>query len=79
MSLGHNLIGDPNGCDMGAVGSDLGGNAGLKPLQSNGGPTKTHALKPGSQAVDAGPNDAPSKDQRGVRRHNPDIGSYERS
>jgi hypothetical protein len=78
-SLGHNLIGSDNGCDSGAVGSDLGGNAGLEPLRSNGGPTDTHALKRGSKAVDAGPSDAPRRDQRGVRRHDPDIGSFERA
>ena len=78
-SLGHNLIGSENGCDMDAAGSDLGGNAGLEPLRSNGGPTKTHALKRNSRAIDEGPNDAPGKDQRGVKRQDPDIGAYERS
>ena len=78
MSLGHNLIGDSNGCEMDASGSDLGGNAGLEPLRSNGGPTETHALKRSSKAIDAGPNDAPNTDQRGVKRHDPDIGAYER-
>jgi CSLREA domain-containing protein len=78
MSLGHNLIGTDNGCDFGERGSDLGGNAGLEPLRSNGGPTKTHALRRSSRAIDEGPPDAPRKDQRGVRRRDPDIGSYER-
>ena len=78
-SLGHNLIGSDNGCDTDAVASDLIGNADLEPLRPNGGPTKTHALKRSSRAIDKGPPDAPRKDQRGVRRRDPDIGSYERS
>lgn len=78
MSMGHNLIGSDNGCEMGAVGSDLGGNAGLEPLRPNGGPTETHALKRSSKAIDKGSPDAPRKDQRGVRRSDPDIGSFER-
>jgi len=60
------------------IGSDLGGSAGLEPLRRNGGPTKTHALRRSSRAIDKGPPDAPRKDQRGVRRRDPDIGSFER-
>ena len=49
----------------------------LGPLQSNGGPTQTHALLPGSPAIDAGDPDRCRdnsgalllKDQRGVTRH----------
>jgi hypothetical protein len=58
----------------------------LGPLQNNGGPTKTHALLPGSPAIDAG-NDAVCAadpvnglDQRGVARPQGascDIGAYE--
>ncbi|HLK10993.1 MAG TPA: right-handed parallel beta-helix repeat-containing protein [Candidatus Binatia bacterium] len=62
----------------------------LGPLADNGGPTKTHALLPGSPAIDAG-NPAPpgsggtaceATDQRGVPRGEPgdgrcDIGAYE--
>jgi len=77
-SLGHNLIGSDNGCDFGELGSDLGGSAGLEPLRRNSGPTDTHALRRSSKAIDKGPPDAPRKDQRGVRRQDPDIGSYER-
>ncbi|MBI4489334.1 MAG: hypothetical protein HY694_09640, partial [Deltaproteobacteria bacterium] len=43
----------------------------LGPLKNNGGPTKTHALKPGSPAIDAIPSLDPGctgKDQRGVDR-----------
>ncbi|MDX2147848.1 MAG: LamG-like jellyroll fold domain-containing protein [Planctomycetota bacterium] len=39
----------------------------LKPLAFNGGPTKTHDLKPNSPAIDAGdPNSVTPFDQRGV-------------
>jgi hypothetical protein len=55
----------------------------LLPLANNGGPTKTHALMPGSPAIDAGNNDAGSPtDQRGTGfarelGGGPDIGAYE--
>jgi hypothetical protein len=57
----------------------------LGPLQNNGGPTFTHALLPGSPAIDAGdPNftPPPDYDQRGpgfVRVFNGriDVGSFE--
>jgi hypothetical protein len=57
----------------------------LGPLQDNGGPTFTHALLPGSPAIDAGdPSFAPppSFDQRGpgfdrVSGSRIDIGSFE--
>jgi hypothetical protein len=55
----------------------------LAPLANNGGPTQTHALVPGSPAIDAAPVDAdcPATDQRGVTRpQGPlcDIGSFEK-
>jgi hypothetical protein len=57
----------------------------LGPLQNNGGPTFTHALLPGSPAIDAGdPNFTPPplNDQRGcsfdrVFNGRIDIGSFE--
>jgi hypothetical protein len=53
----------------------------LGPLADNGGPTQTHALLPGSPAIDAGDNTAcPATDQRGVTRPLGaacDIGAYE--
>jgi hypothetical protein len=57
----------------------------LGPLADNGGPTLTHALLPGSTALDAIPapyNDAPPTDQRGLPRPYPssgfaDIGAVE--
>jgi len=47
-------------------------------LTDNGGPTMTHALLPGSEAIDIGDGDSTATDQRrfgenGVR----DIGAYE--
>ena len=40
----------------------------LKPLASNGGPTLTHALLPGSLAIDGGNFTCPATDQRGQPR-----------
>ena len=70
----YNLIGDGTGM----TGLTDGGNGNqvgtadnpidplLGPLDDNGGPTLTHALLPGSPAIDAGDNtDAPDWDQRG--------------
>jgi hypothetical protein len=51
----------------------------LGALQDNGGDTWTHALFPGSPALNAAdPYDRPQTDQRGVDRGSrPDIGAYE--
>ncbi len=78
-SGGNNLVQDDS-CNP--VASDLiNGNALIDALADNGGPTLTHALLPGSPAIDAGNNAACSgTDQRGVTRPqgpNCDIGSYE--
>jgi CSLREA domain-containing protein len=54
----------------------IGGDAKLGPLQYNGGPTKTHALLPGSSAIDAGSNSLNLlTDQRGFARtiNDPDV------
>jgi hypothetical protein len=56
----------------------------LGPLASNGGPTQTHALLPGSPAINAGSNPAGEAfDQRGpkfkrVKGGQADIGAFER-
>ena len=55
----------------------------LDRLKDNGGPTKTHALKPGSPALDAVPFTDPSctgTDQRGIDRRGTgcDIGAFKR-
>ena len=82
-SGGYNLIKNTNGCVV--IGSLIGNRYGvdplLSPLQNNGGMTMTHALLPGSPAIDAGPaNAAPYFDQRGIARPQgtaDDIGAYE--
>jgi hypothetical protein len=53
----------------------------LGPLQDNGGPTKTHALLPGSPALNAGdPGQLGVADQRGVvRSGGVNIGAYQAS
>jgi hypothetical protein len=85
-SLGHNLIGNAAGgtgfTNTDWVGSPDGPlNPGLGPLADNGGPTWTHALLPGSPAMDAGDNaDAPPSDQRGLARvvcAFADLGAFE--
>jgi CSLREA domain-containing protein len=80
-SLGYNLIGSLAGCTIvGKMEGNIIGDPRLRPLADNGGPTRTHALKPGSPAIDAGAACA-STDQRGVSRPQGsacDIGAYER-
>ncbi|MDQ4126608.1 MAG: right-handed parallel beta-helix repeat-containing protein, partial [Actinomycetota bacterium] len=57
ISRGYNLLGDTSH-SSGWIASDLQDREDplLGPLQANGGPTKTHALLPGSPAVDAANN-----------------------
>jgi len=69
---------------VGAAKSDLVGlDPKIGPLQDNGGPTWTHALLPGSPAIDAGDStlyQVPTDDQRGVPRPQGvavDIGAFE--
>ena len=50
----------------------------LGPLKHNGGPTKTIALLKHSPAINQAGTGSPSRDQRGHKRHNPDIGAFER-
>jgi beta-glucanase (GH16 family) len=76
-SSGNNVFTDgtcfPTGSDQ------VVGDAGLGPLSDNGGPTHTHALLPGSPAVDAADNAVcPATDQRGVARDAAcDVGAFE--
>jgi hypothetical protein len=78
-SARFSLIGDNTGATITDNGGNLIGtgafpvNPLLGPLAENGGPTRTHALQPGSQAIDAGDPAAlagagsvPTSDQRGV-------------
>lgn len=52
-SLDHNLSDDAS-CDLAGDHDRENVAAGLAALASNGGPTRTHALQPGSAAIDAG-------------------------
>jgi predicted outer membrane repeat protein len=84
-SAGFNLIETISGaCDItGITDSNITGvDPMLGLLGDNGGPTQTHALLPGSAAINAGPEDCPppATDQRGVSRPRGgicDIGAYE--
>ncbi|QDS97964.1 choice-of-anchor Q domain-containing protein [Adhaeretor mobilis] len=70
--LNHSLIGDTTGSGIDATtgaGNLLNIDPLLGPLADNGGPTQTHALLPGSPAIDAGDIgivDPPMYDQRGA-------------
>ena len=90
-SQDYNLIGNTSGASFtGTTTHNITGvNPLLGPLQSNGGPTLTHALLPGSPAIDAG-NSVLTTDQRGQPRplddplvanaaggNASDIGAYE--
>jgi len=56
-SQGHNLIGNPGALTgFNAPGDQVGADPLLGPLADNGGTTFTHALLPGSPALDAGDN-----------------------
>ena len=77
-SAGYNIHGNLNGCTWNSGPGDFGANPKVSPLANNGGPTQTAALKAGSPAIGRAGNSAPPRDQRGVKRKNPDIGAYER-
>ncbi len=67
-SGGFNLDEDGS-CEFGVVGDTAGVVAGLDPvLRMNGGPTPTHALLPGSAAIDRGKSFGSVVDQRGLPR-----------
>jgi len=84
-SHGYNVCSDNGGGFLNGPGDQINTDPMLGPLQNNGGPTLTHALLPGSPAIDAGdPNftPPPDYDQRGpgfVRVFNGriDVGSFE--
>jgi len=79
-SLGGNVIGNPVNCGFTpTTGDRVGVDARLNPLRNNGGPTFTHALRPGSPALN-GRTSCPVTDQRGVLRSlggSCDAGAYE--
>jgi hypothetical protein len=79
LSGGHNIVQD-NSCNP-APSDQVIPDALIAPLADNGGPTWTHALLPGSPAIDTG-DDAlcPATDQRGTPRPQGahcDVGAYE--
>ncbi|MCH7697497.1 MAG: CSLREA domain-containing protein [Chloroflexi bacterium] len=80
VSLGHNLSSDSS-CGLTGTGDISNANPLLGSLADNGGPTFTHALLPGSPAIDAGSSDCPppATDQRGAARPAGacDIGAFE--
>lgn len=79
-SVGYNLSDDIS-CATLVLPTDLPNTAAgvSDSLADNGGPTRTHALQPGSAAIDAGSAPTcPATDQRGRARVGPcDIGAYE--
>jgi predicted outer membrane repeat protein len=84
-SLGYNLANDDCGNLLTAPGDQTNTNPMLGPLQRNNGSTFTHALLPGSPAINAGDPDfapPPLYDQRGTSFHRVmngrvDIGAFE--
>lgn len=84
---GGNNLDDGDSCGLNAPGDITHTDALLGPLQDNGGMSWTHALIPGSPAIDAGnEGPCPSTDQRGWSRPTDgdgdgtaicDIGAYE--
>ena len=84
-TLGYNLSNDTCGGFLTGPGDQANTDPILGPLQDNGGPTLTHALLPGSPAINTGdPNFTPPPlyDQRGpgfnrVVNSRIDIGSFE--
>ena len=81
VSQGNNLASDNGAGLLTGPGDLINTNPLLSALGSNGGPTQTHALLPGSPAINAGTNtDAPTTDQRGIARPQQtvaDIGAFE--
>jgi hypothetical protein len=86
VSEGYNIVqADPTEVwPSGAPGDQLGGDPLIASLADNGGPTRTHALTPGSPAIDAGDpdfgGDLSTSDQRGQPRvagGRADIGAFE--
>jgi hypothetical protein len=82
-SLGHNLF-DDESCNHDLTRGDIVLSADddllLGPLADNGGPAPTHALLPGSPAIDEAGDDCPGTDQRGVSRPQGDacdVGAFE--
>ena len=78
-SQGGNLTSDDGGGFLNQPGDLINKDPLFTPLGDYGGSMPTHALLPGSPAINAGNNtNAPSTDQRGIGRSGaPDIGAFE--
>jgi hypothetical protein len=79
-SLGHNLLGDPSGCSITLLPSDLTGDPGVGAYTDPGVPGQGYVpLRPTSPAIDTGDHQAcPPTDQLGQARLGPcDIGAIE--
>lgn len=68
VSLGYNLTDDPTPVFLNQATDWINTDPLLRPLADNGGPTKTHALRPGSPALDSGDRSGSNTDQRGLVR-----------
>jgi hypothetical protein len=84
LSTGYNIIGNNADAVINSQPTDQIGTPTapidplLGPLADNGGPTLTHALQPGSPAINRGDPAAPPQDQRGYGRLGvPDVGAFE--
>jgi CSLREA domain-containing protein len=83
VSSGGNVLGDSTGCPFTSLPTDsVGSPAMLEILDDNGGFTRTHALMPGSPALERGVAPCLPADQRGYPRPSPaggqcDSGAYE--
>lgn len=84
-SFGYNLSSDDGSGWLAATGDRVNTDPLLGPLQDNGGPTATHALLPGSPAIDTGAatdiaGSPIATDQRGLARPQGiavDVGAFE--
>jgi hypothetical protein len=83
-STGYNIIGNNADAVINSQPTDQIGTPAspidplIGPLVDNGGPTLTHALQPGSPAINRGDPAAPPQDQRGYGRLGvPDVGAFE--
>ena len=83
-STGYNIVGNNSDAVINSQPTDQIGTPAspidplLGPLTDNGGPTLTHALQPGSPAINRGDPAAPPEDQRGYGRLGvPDVGAFE--
>ncbi len=80
VSAGHNLLSTRKLCAGFQEDTDrVSRRPRLGDLRFNGGPTATIALLSDSPAIDRASESSPDVDQRGRRRHDPDIGAFERT